>query len=133
MSTVILPEAHGGASGCGGHPRIARPWIPAPWWVPWAGFLGVFVEQSGVRRKVMGISTMEGDAWHRGHVTVWPDGDWQVRWSRVPGTSLPGRGQAVADEGCMAAANLSVPPCPPPAGNIRGGGSWGQPRVHRSG
>ncbi|XP_009469779.1 PREDICTED: apical endosomal glycoprotein [Nipponia nippon] len=41
------------------------------------GSLGVFVEQSGVRRKVMGVSAMEGDAWHRGHVTVRPDGDWQ--------------------------------------------------------
>lgn len=84
MSTETLPEAHGGTSGCGGHPRMAWPWTPDPWWVPWAGFLGVFVEQSGVRRKVMGISTMEGDAWHRGHVTVRPDGDWQVRWCRGP-------------------------------------------------
>ncbi|XP_052670983.1 apical endosomal glycoprotein isoform X2 [Harpia harpyja] len=47
------------------------------------GFLGVFVEQSGVRRKVMGISTMEGDAWHRGHVTVRPDGDWQAIFEAV--------------------------------------------------
>uniref|UniRef100_A0A663F807 MAM domain containing 4 n=1 Tax=Aquila chrysaetos chrysaetos TaxID=223781 RepID=A0A663F807_AQUCH len=100
------------------------------------GFLGVFVEQSGVRRKVMGISTMEGDAWHRGHVTVWPDGDWQVRRSRVPGTSRPGRGQAAGDEGCMAAANLSVPPCPPPAvscdfeRDMCGWSSPSDPRLH---
>ncbi|KAM6047770.1 apical endosomal glycoprotein isoform 2-T2 [Chlamydotis macqueenii] len=47
------------------------------------GSLSVFVEESGVRRKVMGMSTMEGDAWHRGHVTVWPDEDWQVIFEAV--------------------------------------------------
>uniref|UniRef100_A0A8C8AIK9 MAM domain containing 4 n=1 Tax=Otus sunia TaxID=257818 RepID=A0A8C8AIK9_9STRI len=47
------------------------------------GSLGVFVEQSGVRRKVMGVSTTEGDVWHRGHVTVQPDGDWQAIFEAV--------------------------------------------------
>uniref|UniRef100_A0A8D0G150 MAM domain containing 4 n=1 Tax=Strix occidentalis caurina TaxID=311401 RepID=A0A8D0G150_STROC len=47
------------------------------------GSLGVFVEQSGVRRKVMGVSAMEGDVWHRGHVTVRPDGDWQAIFEAV--------------------------------------------------
>ncbi|XP_075027064.1 LOW QUALITY PROTEIN: apical endosomal glycoprotein [Calonectris borealis] len=47
------------------------------------GSLGVFVEQSGVRRKVMGVSAVEGDAWHRGHVTVRPNGDWQVIFEAV--------------------------------------------------
>lgn len=86
---------------------------PPPWWVPWAGSLSVFMEQSGLRRKVMSVSAMEGVGWHRGHVTVQPDGDWQVRRGRVPGTSRWGAGQAGGDEGSMAAASLSVPPCPP--------------------
>ncbi|NXJ95644.1 AEGP protein, partial [Corythaixoides concolor] len=47
------------------------------------GSLGVFVEQSGVRSKVMSVSAMEGDAWHRGHVTVQPDGDWQAIFEAV--------------------------------------------------
>ncbi|NXP04916.1 AEGP protein, partial [Thinocorus orbignyianus] len=42
------------------------------------GSLSVSVEQSSVRRKVMSVSAMEGDAWHHGHVTVQPDGDWQA-------------------------------------------------------
>uniref|UniRef100_A0A8D0G040 MAM domain containing 4 n=1 Tax=Strix occidentalis caurina TaxID=311401 RepID=A0A8D0G040_STROC len=37
----------------------------------------------GVRRKVMGVSAMEGDVWHRGHVTVRPDGDWQAIFEAV--------------------------------------------------
>ncbi|NWX13178.1 AEGP protein, partial [Aegotheles bennettii] len=47
------------------------------------GSLGVFVEQSGVWRKVMDVGAMEGDAWHRGHVTVQPEGDWQVIFEAV--------------------------------------------------
>uniref|UniRef100_A0A8C8E5X5 MAM domain containing 4 n=1 Tax=Otus sunia TaxID=257818 RepID=A0A8C8E5X5_9STRI len=34
-------------------------------------------------RKVMGVSTTEGDVWHRGHVTVQPDGDWQAIFEAV--------------------------------------------------
>ncbi|XP_075376121.1 apical endosomal glycoprotein [Mycteria americana] len=72
------------------------------------GSLGVFVEQSGVRRKVMGVSTMEGDAWHRGHITVRPDGDWQVIFE------VMGDG---GDHGYIALDDLHVSDgaCPEPA------------------
>lgn len=53
--------------------------------MPWAGSLRVFVEQSRVKRKVLSISTMEGSNWHHSHVTIQPDGDWQVRQGRVLG------------------------------------------------
>lgn len=119
------PQDPGGTSRWVGVPHGTAPDPPPPWRVPWAGSLGVFVEQSGVRRKVMSVSAMEGDTWHRGHVTVWAEGAWQVRWSRVLGPSRWGGGQAGGAKGCVAAASLIVPPCPPPpAGNIRGGGSW---------
>nr|XP_054502675.1 apical endosomal glycoprotein [Agelaius phoeniceus] len=47
------------------------------------GSLRVFVEQSRVRRKVLSMSTMEGSNWHRSHVTIQPDGDWQVVFEAV--------------------------------------------------
>ncbi|NXW71384.1 AEGP protein, partial [Hirundo rustica] len=47
------------------------------------GSLMVFVEQSRVRKKVLSISTMEGSNWHRSHVTIQPDGDWQVVFEAV--------------------------------------------------
>ncbi|NXN99030.1 AEGP protein, partial [Rhinopomastus cyanomelas] len=47
------------------------------------GSLGVFMEQSGLRRKLMDVSTMTGTAWHRGHVTVHPAGDWQAIFEAV--------------------------------------------------
>ncbi|NXE69007.1 AEGP protein, partial [Calcarius ornatus] len=47
------------------------------------GSLRVFVEQSRVRRKVLSVSTMERSNWHRSHVTVQPDGDWQVVFEAV--------------------------------------------------
>lgn len=64
----------------------------------------MFVEQNRVRRKVLSVRTMEGSNWHRSHVTVQPDGDWQVRQGRV----LRAAG---GDEGCMEAASLSMSPC----------------------
>uniref|UniRef100_A0A663NEH0 MAM domain containing 4 n=1 Tax=Athene cunicularia TaxID=194338 RepID=A0A663NEH0_ATHCN len=72
------------------------------------GSLGIFMEQSGVRRKVMGVSTMEGDMWHRGHVTVRPDGDWQVIFEAVG---------AGSNQGYIALDDLHVSdgPCPEPA------------------
>ncbi|NXG54983.1 AEGP protein, partial [Hemiprocne comata] len=71
------------------------------------GSLGIFVEQSMVRRKVMSVSTMEGDAWHRGHVTVQPDGDWQVIFEAVG---------AGGDHGYIALDDLHVSEgaCPEP-------------------
>ncbi|NXY22395.1 AEGP protein, partial [Atrichornis clamosus] len=47
------------------------------------GSLRVFVEQRGVRRKVLRVSTMEGSKWHRSHVTIQPDGDWQAVFEAV--------------------------------------------------
>ncbi|KAM6371957.1 apical endosomal glycoprotein [Pluvialis apricaria] len=72
------------------------------------GSLSVFVEQSGVRRKVMSVSAMEGDAWHHGHVTVQPDGDWQAIFE------VAGAG---ADHGYIALDDLHVSDgaCPKPA------------------
>ncbi|XP_042642368.1 apical endosomal glycoprotein [Tyto alba] len=72
------------------------------------GSLGVFVEQSGLRRKVMAVSTTEGDTWHRGQVTVWPDGDWQAIFEAVG---------AGGDHGYIALDDLHVSDgaCPEPA------------------
>ncbi|XP_075573021.1 LOW QUALITY PROTEIN: apical endosomal glycoprotein [Pelecanus crispus] len=72
------------------------------------GSLDVFVEQSGVRKKVMGMSAMEGDTWHHSHVTVWPDGDWQVIFEAVG---------AGGDHGYIALDDLHVSDgaCPEPA------------------
>ncbi|KAM6192740.1 apical endosomal glycoprotein [Sarcoramphus papa] len=92
------------------------------------GSLGVFVEQSGVRRKVMGMSAMEGDAWHRGHVTVWPDGDWQVIFEAVG---------AGGDHGYIALDDLHVSDgaCPEPGScdferDMCGWSSPSDPRLH---
>ncbi|KAM6110317.1 apical endosomal glycoprotein [Pterocles gutturalis] len=72
------------------------------------GSFSIFVEQSGVRRQVMGMSAMEGDAWHRGHVTVQPDGDWQAIFEAVG---------AGGDHGYIALDDLHVldGACPEPA------------------
>ncbi|XP_064249709.1 apical endosomal glycoprotein isoform X6 [Passer domesticus] len=71
------------------------------------GFLRVFVEQSRVRRKVLSMSTMEGSNWHRSHVTVQPEGDWQVVFEAVG---------AGGDHGYIALDDLhvSVGACPKP-------------------
>ncbi|NXT12963.1 AEGP protein, partial [Prunella fulvescens] len=72
------------------------------------GSLRVFVEQSGVRRKVLSMSTMEGSNWHRSHVTVQPNGDWQVVFEAVG---------AGGDHGYIALDDLHVSEgaCPKPA------------------
>ncbi|KAM6117416.1 apical endosomal glycoprotein [Phoenicopterus ruber ruber] len=92
------------------------------------GSLGVFVEQSGVQRKVMDLSAMEGDAWHRGLVTVRPDGDWQAIFEVVG---------AASDHGYIALddLNLSDGACPEPAScdfeqDMCGWSSPSDPRLH---
>ncbi|KAM9256744.1 apical endosomal glycoprotein [Cariama cristata] len=92
------------------------------------GSLGVFVEQSGVRRKVMGVSAVERDAWHRGHVTVRPDGDWQAIFEVVG---------AGGDHGYIALDDLHVSDeaCPTPAScdferDMCGWSSPLDPRLH---
>ncbi|NWW46214.1 AEGP protein, partial [Pedionomus torquatus] len=72
------------------------------------GSLSLLVEQSGVRRKVMSVSAMEGDAWHRGHATVQPDGDWQAVFEAVG---------AGGSQGYIALDDLHVSDgaCPEPA------------------
>ncbi|XP_036249599.1 apical endosomal glycoprotein isoform X3 [Molothrus ater] len=72
------------------------------------GSLRVFVEQSRVRRKVLSMSTMEGSNWHRSHVTIQPDGDWQVVFEAVG---------AGGDHGYIALDDLHVSEgaCPKPA------------------
>ncbi|NXF29971.1 AEGP protein, partial [Nyctibius bracteatus] len=92
------------------------------------GSLGVFVEQSGVRRKVMDVSAMEGTAWHRGHVTVQSDGDWQVMFEAVG---------AGSDHGYIALDDLHVSDgaCPEPAScdfeqDTCGWSSPSDPRLH---
>ncbi|NWU98272.1 AEGP protein, partial [Upupa epops] len=54
------------------------------------GSLGVFMEQSGLRRKLMDVSTMAGTAWHRGHVTIHAAGEWQVIFEAVGAGSSQG-------------------------------------------
>ncbi|XP_010183936.1 PREDICTED: apical endosomal glycoprotein, partial [Mesitornis unicolor] len=92
------------------------------------GSLEVFVEQNGMRRKVMGVSTMEGDAWHRDHVTVQPDGDWKVIFEAVG---------AGGDHGYIALDDLHVSDgaCPEPAScdcerDMCGWSSPPDPRLH---
>ncbi|NWT47886.1 AEGP protein, partial [Chroicocephalus maculipennis] len=92
------------------------------------GSLDVFVEQSGVKRKVMSVSTMEGDAWHRGHVTVQPDGDWQATFEAVG---------AGGNHGYIALDDLHVSDgaCPEPAScdferDLCGWSSPSDPRLH---
>ncbi|NWU44702.1 AEGP protein, partial [Hylia prasina] len=72
------------------------------------GSLRVFVEQSRVRRKFLSISTMEGSNWHRSHLTIQPEGDWQVVFETV-GTG--------GDHGYIALDDLHVSDgaCPEPA------------------
>ncbi|XP_032933719.1 apical endosomal glycoprotein [Catharus ustulatus] len=72
------------------------------------GSLRVFVEQSRVRRKVLSISTMEGSNWHHSHVTIQPDGNWQVVFEAVG---------AGGDHGYIALDDLHVSDgaCPEPA------------------
>ncbi|XP_027665428.2 apical endosomal glycoprotein isoform X1 [Falco cherrug] len=92
------------------------------------GSLGVSVEQSGVRRKVMSVSAGEGYAWHRSHVTVLPDGDWQVIFEVVG---------AGGDHGYIALDDLHVSDgaCPEPAScdferDMCGWTSPSDPRLH---
>lgn len=56
--------------------------------LPRAGTLSVLVEENSEQRKLFSISAMEGDTWHRGHVTVRADTDWKVR--EVPRQLLVG-------------------------------------------
>ncbi|NXX29099.1 AEGP protein, partial [Nicator chloris] len=72
------------------------------------GSLRVFVEQSGAKRKVLSMSTMEGSNWHRNHITIQPDGDWQVVFEAVG---------AGGDHGYIALDDLHVSDgaCPEPA------------------
>ncbi|NWS25382.1 AEGP protein, partial [Polioptila caerulea] len=72
------------------------------------GSLRVFVEQNRVRRKVLSMSTMEGNNWHRSHVTVQSDGDWQVMFEAMG---------AGGDHGYIALDDLHVSDgaCPEPA------------------
>ncbi|XP_059342645.1 apical endosomal glycoprotein [Ammospiza nelsoni] len=92
------------------------------------GSLRVFVEQSRVRRKVLSVSTMEGSSWHRSHVTVQPDGDWQVVFEAVG---------AGGDHGYIALDDLHVSEgaCPKPAScdfeqDTCGWSSPSDPRLH---
>ncbi|KAM3660245.1 apical endosomal glycoprotein [Ammospiza maritima maritima] len=92
------------------------------------GSLRVFVEQSRVRRKVLSVSTMEGSSWHRSHVTVQPDGNWQVVFEAVG---------AGGDHGYIALDDLHVSEgaCPKPAScdfeqDTCGWSSPSDPRLH---
>ncbi|XP_062361724.1 LOW QUALITY PROTEIN: apical endosomal glycoprotein [Cinclus cinclus] len=92
------------------------------------GSLRVFVEQSRVRRKVLSISTMEGSNWHRSHVTIQPNGDWQVVFEAVG---------AGGDHGYIALDDLHVSDgaCPEPAScdfeqDTCGWSSPSDPRLH---
>ncbi|XP_053852734.1 apical endosomal glycoprotein isoform X3 [Vidua macroura] len=92
------------------------------------GSLRVFVEQSRVRRKVLSMSTMEGSNWHRSHVTVQPDGEWQVVFEAVG---------AGGDHGYIALDDLHVleGACPKPAScdferDTCGWSSPSDPRLH---
>ncbi|NXO83541.1 AEGP protein, partial [Sitta europaea] len=92
------------------------------------GSLRVFVEQSRVRRKVLSTSTMEGSNWHRSHVTIQPDGDWQVVFEAVG---------AGGDHGYIALDDLHVldGACPEPAScdfeqDTCGWSSPSDPRFH---
>ncbi|NWV48483.1 AEGP protein, partial [Daphoenositta chrysoptera] len=92
------------------------------------GSLRVFVEQSRVRTKVLSVSTMEGSIWHRSHITIQPDGDWQVVFEAV------GAGD---DHGYIALDDLHVSDgaCPEPAScdfeqDTCGWSSPSDPRLH---
>lgn len=82
------------------------PWtcsvVPFSISLPRAGTLRVLVEENGEQRKLFSISAMEGDTWHRGHVTVQADTDWKVR--KIPGSSR-------CDGGAMLTmGKMGVPP-----------------------
>ncbi|XP_014736528.1 PREDICTED: apical endosomal glycoprotein [Sturnus vulgaris] len=92
------------------------------------GSLRVFVEQSRVKRKVLSMSTMEGSNWHRSHVTIQPDGEWQVVFEAVG---------AGGDHGYIALDDLHVSDgaCPEPAScdfeqDTCGWSSPSDPRLH---
>ncbi|XP_053940464.1 apical endosomal glycoprotein isoform X2 [Cuculus canorus] len=92
------------------------------------GSLSVSMEQSGVRMKVLDVSAVAGDTWHRGHVTVRPDGDWQAIFEAVG---------AGGDHGYIALDDLHVSDgaCPEPAScdfeqDLCGWSSSSDPRLH---
>ncbi|NWR42690.1 AEGP protein, partial [Regulus satrapa] len=92
------------------------------------GSLEVFVEQSRVRRKVLSMSTMEGSNWHRSHITIQPNDDWQVVFEAVG---------AGGDHGYIALDDLHVSDgaCPEPAScdfeqDTCGWSSPSDPRLH---
>ncbi|NXK93538.1 AEGP protein, partial [Formicarius rufipectus] len=92
------------------------------------GSLGVFVEQSSVRTKVLSVGSMEGSDWHRGHATVQPDGDWQVVFEAVG---------AGGNHGYIALDDLQVSDgaCPEPVScdfehDMCGWSSPSDPRLH---
>ncbi|NXU91234.1 AEGP protein, partial [Xiphorhynchus elegans] len=92
------------------------------------GSLGVFVEQSGVQTKVLSVSTMEESGWHRGHVTIQPDGDWQAVFEAVG---------AGGSHGYIALDDLQVSDgaCPEPVScdfeqDMCGWSSPSDPRLH---
>ncbi|NXU51215.1 AEGP protein, partial [Turnix velox] len=94
-----------------------------------AGSLSVFMEESGVERKVMSVSTTKGDAWHHSHVTVQPDRDWKVTFEVVG---------AGGDHGYVALDDLHVSDgaCPEPAScdferDMCSWSSPSDPRLHR--
>ncbi|NXI34118.1 AEGP protein, partial [Galbula dea] len=92
------------------------------------GSLRVFVEQSRVRRQVMDMSAMEGNTWHRGHVNIQLDGDWQVIFEAVG---------AAGDHGYIALDDLHISDraCPEPAScdfeqDVCGWSSPSAPHLH---
>ncbi|XP_056361386.1 apical endosomal glycoprotein [Oenanthe melanoleuca] len=92
------------------------------------GSLRVFVEQGRVRRKVLSVSTTERSSWHRSHVTIQPDGEWQVVFEAVG---------AGGDHGYIALDDLHVSDgaCPEPAScdfeqDSCGWSSPSDPRLH---
>ncbi|NXJ69479.1 AEGP protein, partial [Rostratula benghalensis] len=81
VSTGSLPAGHTAALTSQPYQPSATTQCLAFWYqlsTRTPGSLSVFVEQSGVRKKMMSVNAMEVDAWHHGHITVQPDGDWQA-------------------------------------------------------
>ncbi|NXL14290.1 AEGP protein, partial [Setophaga kirtlandii] len=92
------------------------------------GSLRVFVEQNRVRRKILSVRTMEGSNWHRSHVTVQPNGDWQVVFEAVGAGGE--RGYIALDD-----LHVSEGACPKPAScdfeqDTCGWSSPSDPRLH---
>ncbi|NWT80518.1 AEGP protein, partial [Lanius ludovicianus] len=128
---VSLPAGHTAALTS----QPYQPSVPAQCLAFWyqlsagtPGSLRVFVEQSRVRTKVLSVSTMEGSSWHRSHITVQPDGDWQVVFEAVG---------AGGEHGYIALDDLHVSdgPCPEPAScdfeqDTCGWSSPSDPRLH---